>query len=374
MPLTPERIGQIKKVFADASLPYDKELRTILFTGIDYKFFTRLRNYSRDAFQLSGDLGSLNSVDRLSDGSVPLAIWLRHAIEELSDIDKDNVFSHALDELTTHVSGAKPIENPADVPQVPVVKEAIVHRDDMVSFGFLLAGTTAGNSVARLQVPRYQNGMPVLLASGEPEIHEGTAWLLTPDLMITNHHVVNARKDGEDSAAQPDLEMQTTKTGINFDFDAQTMKGSMAGVSKLEAFDPSLDYAIFRLAQPAARKPLVLNREKIEIANDSYKAVNIIQHPYGGPKKVALRNNLIYDSKPPKLRYFTDTEHGSSGSPVFDDNWQVVALHRASAFVDNVRFQGRQVGWVNEGTQISALLDELKVKNAPLFKEITGEN
>jgi V8-like Glu-specific endopeptidase len=89
---------------------------------------------------------------------------------------------------------------------------------------------------------------------------------------------------------------------------------------------------------------------------------------------VALRNNLIYDSKDSKLRYFTDTEHGSSGSPVFDDNWQVVALHRASAFVDNVKFQGRQVGWVNEGTQVTALLDDLKVKNAELFKEVTGEN
>ncbi|MGH9880483.1 MAG: hypothetical protein ACRD6N_03520, partial [Pyrinomonadaceae bacterium] len=169
MPLTPERISQIKKVFADANLPYDKELRTILFTGINFQFFTRLKNFGRDAFQLSGDLGSLNSVDRLSDGSIPFAIWLRNATEELSDIDKSNVFSRALDELTSQVSGAAPIANPSDVPKVLAVKEAIVHRDDMVSFGFLLAGKTAGESVARLQVPKHENGMPVILADNEPE-------------------------------------------------------------------------------------------------------------------------------------------------------------------------------------------------------------
>lgn len=374
MPLAPERIREIKKVFADAKLPYDNELRTILFTDINYQFFSRLKKFGTDAYQLSGDLGSLNAVDRLSDGTVPLAIWLQNAIEQLSDIDKSNAFSHALDDLTTQVSGAKPIANPSDVPKALTVNEAIVHRDDMVSYGFLSAGKTAGESVARLQVPRYENAMPVIQADGEPEIHQGTGWLLAADLMITNHHVVNARKDGEGNAALADLEIQAQKTSIHFDFDAQTVRGSTSAVAKLEAFDPVLDYAVLRLAQPVNRKPMVLNREKIEIANDSYVAVNIIQHPYGGPKKVALRNNLIYDSKFPQVRYFTDTEHGSSGSPVFNDSWQVVALHRASAFVDDIKFQGRLVGWVNEGTQVSALLEDLKAKNATLFKEITGEN
>ena len=103
-------------------------------------------------------------------------------------------------------------------------------------------------------------------------------------------------------------------------------------------------------------------------------AVNIIQHPYGGPKKVALRNNLVYDSNFPKLRYFTDTDHGSSGSPVFNDAWEVVALHRASSFVYNVNFQGRPAGWVNEGTHILAILEHIKVSNPSLFKELTEKN
>ena len=44
----------------------------------------------------------------------------------------------------------------------------------------------------------------------------------------------------------------------------------------------------------------------------------------------------------------------------------VVALHRAAAFVNNVKFQGRTTGWVNEGTQITAILNDLKAKNVVL--------
>jgi hypothetical protein len=55
---------------------------------------------------------------------------------------------------------------------------------------------------------------------------------------------------------------------------------------------------------------------------------------------------------------------------VLNDSWQVVALHRASAFVEDVKFQGRLTGWVNEGTQITAILDDLKVKNADVYQVI----
>jgi V8-like Glu-specific endopeptidase len=186
---------------------------------------------------------------------------------------------------------------------------------------------------------------------------------------MTNHHVVNARIDGQADAALADLELQASNTRVQFDYDANTKTGTSMRVIRLEAYDGKLDYAVLRLKSSVARMPLVVNQDRIEVQKDSYIAVNIIQHPNGGPKRVALRNNLVYDSDFPRLRYFTDTEQGSSGSPVFNDGWQVVALHRASTFVD----QGQVTGWVNEGTQMAAILDDLKLKNQSVYQAVTGK-
>jgi endonuclease G len=372
--LTRERINQIKDFFVTTLTAYDREVRPLLLNGIDPRFAGSLRNYPNNDFQLTGDLNTLNSVERLADGSVPLEIWLRNAVELLSHLDTGKVLSRALDDVTSRMSNAAPIEEPSTVPNLFQVQEAIVNRDDMVAYGFLQAGFEAGRSVARLQVPRHDNGAIRQRASGGTEIYLGTGWLVAPDLVITNHHVVNARSDGEADAASVDLDLQARNTTVQFDFDASTAAGESFRATKLEAFDPGLDYAVLRLASPPARTPLAINPPQIEIAKDSYVAVNIIQHPNGGPKKVALRNNLIYESKFPRLRYFTDTEHGSSGSPVFDDNWKVVALHRASTFVDRVQFQGRATGWVNEGTQMAAILDHVKTDNADVYNAIVGGN
>ena len=57
--------------------------------------------------------------------------------------------------------------------------------------------------------------------------------------------------------------------------------------------------------------------------------VNIVQHPNGEPKQLALRENQLVDVLENFLHYQTDTAPGSSGSPVFSDEWEVVALHHS---------------------------------------------
>jgi hypothetical protein len=54
--------------------------------------------------------------------------------------------------------------------------------------------------------------------------------------------------------------------------------------------------------------------------------VNIIQHPGGRPKQVALRDNQVIDLLPGFLRYKAETE---PGSPVFSDQWELVGLHHS---------------------------------------------
>ncbi|MCP5051593.1 MAG: trypsin-like peptidase domain-containing protein [bacterium] len=57
--------------------------------------------------------------------------------------------------------------------------------------------------------------------------------------------------------------------------------------------------------------------------------VTIIQHPSGGPKQIALNENRVTNIYNDYLQYTTDTEPGSSGSPVFNDHWEVVGIHHA---------------------------------------------
>jgi hypothetical protein len=57
----------------------------------------------------------------------------------------------------------------------------------------------------------------------------------------------------------------------------------------------------------------------------------ILQHPRGTYLKLAIETSpsLAYDTNHTRLRYTTNTEPGSSGSPCFTADWELIALHHA---------------------------------------------
>lgn len=55
----------------------------------------------------------------------------------------------------------------------------------------------------------------------------------------------------------------------------------------------------------------------------------IIQHPKGEDMQIALNANDVLSNWNQYLFYTTDTEPGSSGSPVFNKDWKVIAIHHA---------------------------------------------
>jgi endonuclease G, mitochondrial len=358
------RIQEVQVALLSLPLTYDSPTRAALFTGINAQFVALLPTGLPPAIQLLSDLGRLNAIERLSDGTVPLEIWLSNAGLLAGPTEAAKVFHKASNDIECVTSGSPRL----DLGQLPELKEVFIHENDLVSFSFMQRGLEAARSVAKLLVPRHENGQKVL--NPDPVIFLGTGWLLTPRLLVTNHHVINARRDGEAAAPPGDFTRQGETTTVKFDFDAEDVAGVDAAVQAVEAWNESLDYAVLRLSD-TGRAPLRLASGPLQKTDKARIPVNVIQHPQGFSKKYGIRNNLVSATTATDVRYFTDTDSGSSGSPVFDDGWKVVALHRGATYADGgLSFQGRSTAYVNIGTQVQAILSDLRARYPALAAEL----
>jgi endonuclease G len=80
--------------------------------------------------------------------------------------------------------------------------------------------------------------------------------------------------------------------------------------------------------------------------------VNIIQHPQGRFQEIVFRDNQVRAVKDQFIQYLTDTDYGTSGSPVFDDWFNVVALHN-----QRVRDPNNPDRWYrNQGYRVEAII------------------
>lgn len=179
----------------------------------------------------------------------------------------------------------------------------------------------------------------------------GTGFLISPSIVMTNNHVL----PNKETAA-------TAKIEFNFQIDllGNPLQVDSYSTSPNELFytnsETDLDFTIVRVKNnvgPPGSKWGHCNLKGVQIAPNQY--CNIIQHPSAGFKQVALQENHIVRIFDSKVRYTTDTEPGSSGSPVFDNTWRVICLHHAGGDQDP------QTGnWLNnEGINIANIRADL---------------
>jgi V8-like Glu-specific endopeptidase len=362
--LSEERVGSIIDAWVGSGMDY-LDSRSMLLSR-DGGFRNTLVRTSVPTVQLTLDLARLNATERLISGEVPLQTWLTAALRLFRSSTASAVFEQALEDVTRLSSGAPAVAPPTEREQ----KEVIVNEDDMVTYAFVERALSTAKSVGKMLVPRYENGAAVT-DNGAPVLYFGTGWLIARTLLITNHHVVNARRDGEPAAPPNDLALQCSAATVRFDYDSEAAVGTTYTAAKLEAANPSLDYALLRVPD-SSRTALRTSGTRLDRAEGAAVPVNIIQHPGGNAKKYAIRNNLVSSSLEQDLRYFTDTNSGSSGSPVFDDDWLVVALHRGATRASGVKFQGRKIPWLNVGTHLSVILSDLATRTPALAAEIAA--
>ena len=237
------------------------------------------------------------------------------------------------------VSPAALVANdPEAVQAAGAVLERIINTPDFVDVRYLEAGTRSAHAVGRVDVRDHAGRV----------LGFGTGSMVTARLLLTNHHVLPDAQTAANSQIEFNFE-----DGI----DGQPLQPRRFALDPASFFlaDQGLDFALVAVAaSPQELAPFGFNRaiaaEGKAIAGDF---VTIVQHPGGQKKQVALRDNRIVDVFDQFLHYAADTEPGSSGSPVFNDQWELVALHHASVPAPEHPELGR---FVNEGIRVSRLL------------------
>jgi V8-like Glu-specific endopeptidase len=94
--------------------------------------------------------------------------------------------------------------------------------------------------------------------------------------------------------------------------------------------------------------------------------VNIIQHPAGRPKEISFQNNFVEYVGGDVVQYVASTLNGSSGSPVLNDEWEVVALHHAGGNISEPTTQQRY--FRNEGILVERILVDLPPEIREILK------
>jgi Trypsin-like peptidase domain/Effector-associated domain 1 len=181
----------------------------------------------------------------------------------------------------------------------------------------------------------------------------GTGFLVGPSTVLTNYHVVEdlvkGKRNPQDFKCRFDFKRRENGSAVD--------EGTLIDVIELGACSPydtadltgggqdpdpnHLDYALLRLAGEPGKDPVggKANGDPrwwiaVEEANHSFaprSPLFIVQHPDGKPIKLALDTEAVIglNGNGTRVRYRTNTEPGSSGSPCFNQNWQLVALHHA---------------------------------------------
>ncbi|NVO58202.1 DNA/RNA non-specific endonuclease [Rhodobacteraceae bacterium B1Z28] len=228
---------------------------------------------------------------------------------------------------------------------------------DFVSVAFLEIGARKARSVGR-----------VAFKSGQPN---GTGVLIGSDLFLTNNHVIDSPAKAEQCL-------------LEFDYE----RGLTGAVREPTRFriDPSLfithpinglDYTVFAVgAKWDGPEVLVAyGNAPLSDAGDKHmigEFANIIQHPRGRFKEVVLRENRLVNRFDDALHYLADTERGSSGSPVFNSEWQMIALHHwGGPWIDGDDVDDPSSFEINEGIRISSIVRNLRtqMRSLPAFQQ-----
>lgn len=217
--------------------------------------------------------------------------------------------------------------------------EAVHGVNNLKSISWIELGLRASRSVCRILVSTL-NGTSY-----------GTGFLIGSGRVMTNNHVISSKEEAKRATIEFNYQLSA---------DASAVEPTVRYTLDPDAFfhtSPSgeLDYSVIAVRPDKDKPPLekwgrlLLNADAPPIRAER---VAIIEHPNAQVKQVVLTSSVVVETKDQFARYTSDTMAGSSGSPVFNDLWQVVAIHHAA---------GPMIGGIatNEGILMSSIRPHL---------------
>ncbi|RXK86382.1 trypsin-like peptidase domain-containing protein [Filimonas effusa] len=176
----------------------------------------------------------------------------------------------------------------------------------------------------------------------------GTGFLISKDnLFLTNNHVLHSREESGLSKVQ--FNYQKTNTGALAIFEEFEVDNTVFETSVAD------DWSIVKIKGNPAEKYGFLKLTETKTRKDDF--VNIIQHPGGEDKKIGIYHNIVTYADDNIVQYLTDTMPGSSGAPVFDSDWNVVALHHSGGWIKEPGAPTEALR--NEGINITKIIHQL---------------
>ncbi len=216
-------------------------------------------------------------------------------------------------------------------------------QPDWYDVGFLKRAIERAASVCRIEIPSQDI--------------KGTGVLIAPQLVLTNYHLL--KLDESD-----DLQANALNALLHFGCftaeDGTEMEGQSFSLDRQKPILHSshwhkLDYVLLQV-DSSIRGTQEIKPAQWEINNSlvSRMGINLLQHPEGESMKLSISCDGITGVYPERglVQYVNRTAVGSSGSPCFDENWKLVALHHAE--------RSRSFGSIREGILLSSIYQEIK--------------
>ncbi len=354
--ISPEFADNLRNILVEIYALQEYDNRSMLLRHLPLRPVTTIKRSTSPASDLNNIVAATESWGQLTySGAWALAVVARNALQFAEGTQQGHDLASLLSDLELQPANSS----------IPPVKEVVIGQDERLPVIFLTNGLEASSSVAKVLVKRVFSG------KADGNFSYGTGWLIAPGVLVTNHHVIAARSEAESPVAESDFLDQASQASVWFGYDEWDRPHVDYGCTEVIWKDVDLDCVLLRIAD------LPLSGPEISVVKWSWLSVlqefpklkkgdrlNIIQHPLGGPKRLAIRSNFYVENysdlgTASRFRYLSDTEPGSSGSPIFTDSWQVVGLHHAAVRVPEAQFQGRVIKFNNQGVRMSAIIDSL---------------